>query len=223
MSANPEPDNRAVAKHYAELAEHYRAKENKACRRAYLELARKTLAGFPLVLELGGGASPLLPGLAGHTGCICDLSLPMLRAQAGAGTPRAAADAQALPFPEAAFDAAFCVNLLEHVPEPGAVFAECARVLRPGGRLLVITPNGDCAVLLEWLERLHLKLPEGPHRFLPTRELARLPGPELRIVAHHSFLALPAGPPALVRAIDTFTLHRAGLFQYLVAERQDAR
>ncbi len=213
------PDGSAVAAHYAELAAHYRAGENKACRRAYLELADKALAGFPRLLELGGGASPLLPELSAHSGLTCDLSVPMLLAQPHAGTPRIAADAQALAFRDAVFDGVFCVNLLEHVPEPGVVLNECARMLRPGGRLLAITPNGDLAVLLEWLERLRLKLPEGPHRFLPARELAQVLPPELRPVAHRRFLACPAGPPLLVRAIDSLLGGRTGLFQYLIAER----
>lgn len=55
------------------------------------------------------------------------------------------ADLQRLPFRDAAFDA--CVNIvtLEHVREPGLVLTELARVLRSGGRLLLVTP-------LEWEE-----------------------------------------------------------------------
>ena len=219
MSARRKPDTAAVAAHYAELAEYYRARENRACRRAYRALARTALADCASVLELGGGASPLLPELGKRAGCVCDLSVPMLLAQPGAATPRAAADVRALPFGTGVFDGVFCINLFEHVPEPAAVLAECARVLKPGGRVLAVTPNGDLALLLEWLERLRLKLPEGPHRFLPARELARLPGPEFRVLAHRPFLAFPAGPPALTRAADALTRHKIGLFQYLIAER----
>jgi SAM-dependent methyltransferase len=46
-------------------------------------------------------------------------------------------------FPAAAFDAVVLDNVIEHLPDPGAVFAECARLLRPGGRLVMITPNLD--------------------------------------------------------------------------------
>ena len=45
------------------------------------------------------------------------------------------ADAQVLPFRAAAFDAAVSQEGLLHVPDKGAVLAEVARVLRPGGRL----------------------------------------------------------------------------------------
>jgi arsenite methyltransferase len=47
------------------------------------------------------------------------------------------ADATALPVPDAAFDAALAVQVLEYVPDPDAALAELHRVVRPGGRLVV--------------------------------------------------------------------------------------
>jgi len=40
---------------------------------------------------------------------------------------------------DASFDVVLCTQVLEHVPDPAAVLAECARVLRPGGTLLLST------------------------------------------------------------------------------------
>lgn len=51
-----------------------------------------------------------------------------------------AADATALPFPEAAFDAVYCSHVLEHVPDDQSAMRELRRVLRPGGRALVQVP-----------------------------------------------------------------------------------
>jgi ubiquinone/menaquinone biosynthesis C-methylase UbiE len=48
-----------------------------------------------------------------------------------------ASQAQRLPFREGSFDAAWAVRLLLHVPEPQAVVIEIARVVRPGGRLVL--------------------------------------------------------------------------------------
>ena len=48
---------------------------------------------------------------------------------------------QAMPFRDGAFDACLNVVTLEHVPEPLAVVRELARVLTPGGRMLVIVPH----------------------------------------------------------------------------------
>ena len=50
-------------------------------------------------------------------------------------------DASRLPFRDAAFDLVFADNVLEHLEKPELVFAEVARVLKPGGRFLVKTPN----------------------------------------------------------------------------------
>lgn len=45
---------------------------------------------------------------------------------------------ESLPIDDGALDAATCVLVLHHVPDPARALAEAARVLRPGGRLLVV-------------------------------------------------------------------------------------
>lgn len=49
-------------------------------------------------------------------------------------------DATKLPFPDAAFDRVLASEVLEHIPDDTAAFAELARVLRPGGTLAVTVP-----------------------------------------------------------------------------------
>jgi SAM-dependent methyltransferase len=44
-----------------------------------------------------------------------------------------------LPVPDASVDAVFSSQVLEHVADPALYLAECARILRPGGRLLLST------------------------------------------------------------------------------------
>jgi 2-polyprenyl-3-methyl-5-hydroxy-6-metoxy-1,4-benzoquinol methylase len=51
------------------------------------------------------------------------------------------ADIQNLPFAAGSFDTIFSLETVEHVPDPPQAFRELARVLKPGGRLLLSTPN----------------------------------------------------------------------------------
>ena len=53
-----------------------------------------------------------------------------------------AGSAAALPVPPGAFDCVVLGELLEHCADPSAIVAEAAQALRPGGYLLVTTPNG---------------------------------------------------------------------------------
>ncbi len=46
-------------------------------------------------------------------------------------------DVKALDLPDASFDAVFSNTILHHIPEPTAMLAEAARVLKPGGLLLI--------------------------------------------------------------------------------------
>ncbi len=58
------------------------------------------------------------------------------------GAPTAQADVASLPVRQAAADIVTLVNVLDHLPEPAAALREAARVLAPGGRLVVRVPNG---------------------------------------------------------------------------------
>lgn len=214
------PTTREVREHYARLSATYERKANRACERAYVRLLARHFAGVQRVLELGSGTSGLLARLDAPAKVACDLSAAMLRAGTwGTHDRRVVADAQGLPFREAGFDGVFCINLLEHVPEPKRVIEEAARVLEPGGRFLAVTPNGGVGPLLGLLERLHLKLPEGPCRFLTFKELAGLVSPRMNVVEHRFFLAFPVGHARFVERIDRLGPGPRGwgLFQYIVA------
>jgi SAM-dependent methyltransferase len=49
-------------------------------------------------------------------------------------------DIIAIPEPDGSFDAILCVEVLEHVPKPIDALREFARLLQPGGELIVTTP-----------------------------------------------------------------------------------
>jgi ubiquinone/menaquinone biosynthesis C-methylase UbiE len=98
------------------------------------------------VLDVGSGTGVLLPLLAraiGAKGAIVemDASAAMLekaRARGVQGNTRfLQADAHAIPQPDASFDVVICNNAFPHFHDKPAALREMARVLRPGGQLVV--------------------------------------------------------------------------------------
>ena len=50
-------------------------------------------------------------------------------------------DVCALPIPDASFDACLCIDMLEHLKDPQQPLREIKRILKPGGRLIIVVPN----------------------------------------------------------------------------------
>jgi ubiquinone/menaquinone biosynthesis C-methylase UbiE len=68
--------------------------------------------------------------------------LAQCRRRLGAGRARlAVGDAARLPFPDGAFDAVICMGVIGNVRAGAAALAELARLVRPGGTLVVSLPN----------------------------------------------------------------------------------
>jgi len=215
-------DATRVREHYRRLSTSYERKANVACRTACMELARSNLRNCRRLLDVGAGAATLVAQLDAALRIVCDLSLPMLRSgRRTEGVAPVLGDAEQLPYADASFDGALSVNLLEHVPNPARMLGELQRVLEPGGRALLVTPNGDLEPLLDLLERMRLKLPEGPHRFLGVREARALAEAHFAVLEHRPFLVFPAGPRWLVNGLDRLACAErgSGLFQYLLLRK----
>jgi ubiquinone/menaquinone biosynthesis C-methylase UbiE len=74
----------------------------------------------------------------------------LVAATGGEATPRphpVAGDGASLPFTDAVFDACRVERTLQHVPDPGVVVAEMARVVRPGGLVLAVEPDWGAFVV----------------------------------------------------------------------------
>jgi ubiquinone/menaquinone biosynthesis C-methylase UbiE len=110
------------------------------------------LRGMKSILDVGSGAGQI----AGHllefadsdAAITCtDLSAQMLRrARARLKSPRPSfivADLTSLPFADGSFDGITCGYVLEHLPEPNKGLSELSRVLRKGGRLLLLTTEDN--------------------------------------------------------------------------------
>ena len=149
--------------------------------------ARATLAGTR-VLDVGCGGGLLTEALAraGAEVTGIDMAPGMIevaRLHAAENALRidyrmAAAEELAQATPEA-FDIVACMEMLEHVPDPAAMTATLARLLRPGGALFISTLNRNLKSFLlaivgaEYVLNL---IPRGTHeyeRLIRPAELAR--------------------------------------------------
>ena len=80
----------------------------------------------------------------------------------------------------ASFDAITCMEMLEHVPEPGSILEACARLLKPGGRLFVSTINrtpAAFALAIVGAEYISGLLAKGTHdyrSFIKPSEITRV-------------------------------------------------
>lgn len=95
-----------------------------------------------VVLDLGAGAGIVAQmNFRGQVAKICGVDLDERVGTNPLLDEGRVADAGAIPFPDDTFDVVFADNLLEHLPEPAAVFDEVHRVLKPTGVFLFKTPN----------------------------------------------------------------------------------
>jgi phosphatidylethanolamine/phosphatidyl-N-methylethanolamine N-methyltransferase len=103
------------------------------------------------ILEVGVGTGISLPDYARHNRLIgVDISEPMLRkAQERVRAERlthvqglAVMDATKLAFPDAAFDVVVAQYVITAVPHPEATLDEFARVLKPGGEIVLVNHIG---------------------------------------------------------------------------------
>jgi 2-polyprenyl-3-methyl-5-hydroxy-6-metoxy-1,4-benzoquinol methylase len=103
------------------------------------------------VLDIGCGLGGFTGWLARHPAGPAEVvgadfsSVAVEKARAFAGaSPRVRfeqADIQRLAWPDNRFDTVFSCETIEHVPDPPGAVRELARVLTPGGRLYLSTPN----------------------------------------------------------------------------------
>lgn len=97
------------------------------------------------LLELGCGSGRQLEAMA-HAGWNArgvDFDPEAVTVAHSRGLDVSLGDVRALNLPEASFDAIVMAHVLEHVFDPVGLLTECARLLKPGGTLVSITPNGN--------------------------------------------------------------------------------
>ncbi|HEX8166729.1 MAG TPA: class I SAM-dependent methyltransferase [Beijerinckiaceae bacterium] len=136
---------------YARWAPYYDAVYHKLLADAHRRTAEAAAAAGPDILEVGVGTGLVLSYYPAHARVIgVDLSEPMLRKAAGKVREQslshvklvAAMDACRLGLADGRFDAVALPFVITLVPDPEQALDECARVLRPGGEIVIASKLG---------------------------------------------------------------------------------
>lgn len=107
------------------------------------------------------------------------------------------AQAEALPFADDSFDVVFCITVLAFVPDAGKAVREMARVLRPGGRIVL----GDLGKWSLWAARRRVRGWLGAAlwrtaRFRTAKQMVALvEGADLSVVSVRGAIYFPPWAP----------------------------
>jgi dolichol-phosphate mannosyltransferase len=117
------------------------------------------IAGEGPVLDVGCGSSRIIGALPpGSVGL--DILLRKLRYARRYSKHLVQGSGLALPFPDASFRCVLCSQVIEHVAKDPKIFDELCRVLAPGGRLVLGTPD---YARWEWVvtEKIYARIVPG--------------------------------------------------------------
>ncbi|CAM4065160.1 class I SAM-dependent methyltransferase [Kibdelosporangium persicum] len=144
--------------------------------RRRLELAITVLAKHlrpgRTVVDLGANEGQACSALAGRgfRPIACDIVPDARRAARDRGLLAVGLDAgAALPFRTASLDGILAGEIIEHLYDPASLLRECGRVLRPGGVVVITTPN-----LATAQDRLRFLLGRSPRQVDPFHEYLSL-------------------------------------------------
>jgi ubiquinone/menaquinone biosynthesis C-methylase UbiE len=92
------------------------------------------------ILEVGCGEGMMFDGTS-TTPIQMDVSMTRVELARGKARYLLCADGYELPFADASFRLVLLIAVLEHTSEPWRLLKEARRVLKPGGRVLIVVPN----------------------------------------------------------------------------------
>lgn len=111
----------------------------------WIALQADTLPAGTKVLDVGAGSCPyreLFTHCTYYAHDLAPLRSDQLR-HGGYGQLDYVSDIAAIPVPDGSYGAILCTEVLEHHPEPIKVIKEIARILEPGGKLILTAPLGS--------------------------------------------------------------------------------
>ena len=132
-----------------------------------------------------------------------------------------------LPFGDEDFDRVISLETLEHVAEPDVFLSELQRVAKPGARMVLSCPAASNEIPYRVFTKLFGGHGEGPHRFLPSREVKkRLDHAGWKLILHRGTVLMPIGPLWLqntgewiIRTMQGTFISELGIRQFYVCEK----
>lgn len=141
------------------------------------------------VLDIGSGAGNMAHHL-GQYGQVFGIDYnprPLPVAQ-GRGLPVAQGSGVELPFPTATFGLVALLDTVEHIADELGVMQECARVLKPGGKLVVTVP----AFMWLWSYNDEINAHERRYTAPELAQKLELCGLRVKRVSYNNFFLFPA-------------------------------
>ena len=158
----------------------------------------------------GSGLNSIVIASKGHRVRGVDISEKAIQQYRSHGFDGEVGDLETgLKFPDACFDLVFCSEVIEHMTSPNLLVAEIARVLKPGGQLILSTPN-SAFWLYRLLGLLGFTVSELQHprhfQFFSKRSLLRMLSAEglrmRKVIGRNMYLIVPDLPKPFDRAIQ---------------------
>ncbi|MDD4957444.1 MAG: glycosyltransferase [Candidatus Omnitrophica bacterium] len=168
-----------VKEHFDNVAVEYDKwkKKNWYYHRSLIDFVRKHVAPGSSVLEVGCATGDIIAATEPARGVGIDLSDRMIEL-AQSKYPDKSIEFISSPIEELGLDEKFdyiiMVDLLDHVYDVANVLRSVHRYCKPTTKLLITTINPWWSPVLDFMEKIGAKMPEGPHNFVEQRNLARI-------------------------------------------------
>ncbi len=191
-----------------------------------VERALRTYSNGALqtIVDVGTADGLMLDDLRQRLGDVkllgLDYSFNLLRANGRNGVGKSQGDALNLPLKGNLADAVIATAIIEHVVDPPQMIRECARILRPGGLLILTTPDP----MMDWVASAVGLLKDSGHQ--ETFDLKKLrhlcQENQFEVLEAKKFMFSPVGFPAeksIERIFGPLGLNLVMANQLLVARR----
>ena len=187
-------------------------------------LRRYVDGALEVVVDAGTAEGLMLESLRERLGALTyvgvDLSSELLRIHPINGVSKCQGDALNMPIKSGIVDAVIATSIVEHVPDAARMLRECARMLRPGGLLMMSTPD---PVMEHIASAIGLLEDFGHQRTFNLTELSQLISANgFQQLEARKFMLSPVGFPAektIERILDSLGLRMLMGNQFIVGRR----